>query len=305
MGNVKFAIMTDLHNEHIPDGFQRLENFIQRARQEEVDFIIQLGDFCYPVECNNKLLSLFNNYEKPHYHLIGNHDIDRYSKKEMIKWLGMDNDYYSFDCNGIRFLVIDANYFKYDGKVEQYNKRNHKAFNGDYPFIPEEEMLWIKNTISDSELPIVIFSHQSLENTFQNRGIANRTKIQDLIHNETLNGKKILACMNGHDHTDSVEKINKTYYYTVNSIAYKWLGFETLPAFYEIRRRQPQLKDIILNEAALSAIITINENNNIEIRGMRGRYKDFLPEDVGIAMWDGRRVTADIQSRKLNFESIP
>ena len=52
MDRVKFAIFTNLHYEHIPDGRQRIENFITNIRDLDVDFVIQLGDFCSPKEEN-------------------------------------------------------------------------------------------------------------------------------------------------------------------------------------------------------------------------------------------------------------
>lgn len=91
MGRIKFAVFTDLHHDVIPNGLERVEQFLTRAREAEVDFIIELGDFCHPCEKNIKLLSMFNDFNKPHYHVIGNHDTDRYTKKDVMNWLGMEN----------------------------------------------------------------------------------------------------------------------------------------------------------------------------------------------------------------------
>lgn len=41
MDRIKFAIFTDLHYDHIPDGHQRIENFIINAREADVDFVIE------------------------------------------------------------------------------------------------------------------------------------------------------------------------------------------------------------------------------------------------------------------------
>lgn len=84
-GNVKdilksVCIMCDLHYEHIPDGFQRLENFVSKAKEAEVDFVIELGDFCSPKEENQVLIDVLDSIGKPHYHLMGNHDSDTFIK---------------------------------------------------------------------------------------------------------------------------------------------------------------------------------------------------------------------------------
>ena len=47
---IKFGVFTDLHVDIMQDTEERLEEFIRTAREENVDFIIQLGDFCYPDE---------------------------------------------------------------------------------------------------------------------------------------------------------------------------------------------------------------------------------------------------------------
>ena len=45
---VKFGVFTDLHLEIMNDGERRLKEFISNMKEENVDFVIQLGDFCYP-----------------------------------------------------------------------------------------------------------------------------------------------------------------------------------------------------------------------------------------------------------------
>lgn len=55
---IKFAIFSDLHYEHIPDGFQRLENFVSKAKEAEVDFVIELGDFCSPKDENKVIIDM-------------------------------------------------------------------------------------------------------------------------------------------------------------------------------------------------------------------------------------------------------
>ncbi|WP_195571028.1 metallophosphoesterase family protein [Paenibacillus sp. 1001270B_150601_E10] len=44
MSKVTFAVMTDLHHEHVADSLQRVEAFVDRANKANADFIIQLGD---------------------------------------------------------------------------------------------------------------------------------------------------------------------------------------------------------------------------------------------------------------------
>ena len=41
-----FGIVSDVHKDLMPDAGERLETFITKATERQVDFIIQLGDFC-------------------------------------------------------------------------------------------------------------------------------------------------------------------------------------------------------------------------------------------------------------------
>lgn len=43
---VRFAIASDFHAPDVPGGKERVETFIKVASDENVDFIIELGDFC-------------------------------------------------------------------------------------------------------------------------------------------------------------------------------------------------------------------------------------------------------------------
>lgn len=45
---IRFGIFTDLHHDPMHDGQERLNTFIHKMNEENVNFIIQLGDFCHP-----------------------------------------------------------------------------------------------------------------------------------------------------------------------------------------------------------------------------------------------------------------
>ena len=107
---LKFGIITDVHKDLIPDADERLEKFIKEAVKRKVDFIIQLGDFCFAESKNLGFLGIWNSFKGPKYHVLGNHDMDRNSKPEMLEFLGMPKTYYSYDIGGYHFVVLDANF---------------------------------------------------------------------------------------------------------------------------------------------------------------------------------------------------
>ncbi len=94
-------------------------------------------------------------------------------------------------------------------------------------------------------------------------------------------------CMNGHDHGDAAVEINGICYYTLNAMSYIWHGLkETYNYSKEIHERYPGLKDMILYQDGLHAIVTITGDGQLKIEGMKGNYQNITPTDVGI--WNNR-----------------
>jgi hypothetical protein len=222
-----------------------------------------------------------------------------------MNWLGMEHSYYSFIFGNIKFIVLDAAFIRYGNEFEVYYRRNYEKTEGIYPSIPDYELAWLQREINESSLPIVIFSHHSLENNFRKRGISNREEVQSIIRQAVANGKEILICINGHDHADSINKIDNTYYFSLNAMSYKWFGpeFEHFCYSDEIHAKYPYLKDIVLYTEPLSAIISIDEQNNIEIQGIEGDFEKITPKGLGITgPWDGRAISSSVSSMRLGFK---
>lgn len=100
----------------------------------------------------------------------------------------MKKSYYSFVKDNIKFIVLDANFIKKKDNVISYCKRNYDKTTDDYPYIPDEEIKWLKKELDDNEKYYIIISHQSLTNDFQKRGICNREEIRAVLEERNLNG---------------------------------------------------------------------------------------------------------------------
>lgn len=299
MKEIKFAVFTDLHYDHIHDGFSRMEEFIGKISRDEIDFIVDLGDFCSAKEENKKLLDMLSETKKPHYHLLGNHDSDVFLKEEVLNFLGMKSSYYSFSYGNVKFIALDACYIQNGEEFIHYFKRNYNDTKGIYPVIPPEQLAWLKSQLSEDYDFFVILSHHSLENDFARRGVHNRREVQQIINTANASGKKVLLCINGHDHGDSNKKIGDTCYFGLNSMSYQWFGAEYQHFSYEIElhRRYPFLQNIVMYKEALHAVITITEAGDVEIEGMEGSYQTVKPEELGLGeSWNGRSISPNISS---------
>ena len=299
---MKFAVFMDLHYDAIHDGDRRIREFTNSVKKENVDFVVELGDLCHPIDENKHIINKLNELGVPFFFNVGNHNTDAYPIDDVLKFLGMGNGYYSFIFGNVKFIVLDTNYIKTPNGSEPYYKRNYAKTTDAYPFVPREEIEWLRNELKNEQLYYVIFSHQSLSNDFMKRGISNREEVRVILEQRNSNGKKVLFCMNGHDHGDDINFFNGIHYYTLNSMSYIWHGIkETFNYSNEIHEQYPYLKDLILYEEPLHIIITIDENMDVQIDGMEGHYQNVTPKDIGMgSRWNG--VSIEPQTSSLYID---
>ena len=73
---VRFGLIADIHPDVMPDGIERVRAFVAAMQRAKVDFILQLGDFCWPAPRNRPFLEAWNQFPGPRFHVLGNHDMD-------------------------------------------------------------------------------------------------------------------------------------------------------------------------------------------------------------------------------------
>jgi hypothetical protein len=73
-GRLRLGMISDIHQDVMHDGLQRLGAFLEAMRAAKPGLIVQLGDFCKPVAANQPFLDLWNSWDGPRCHVIGNHD---------------------------------------------------------------------------------------------------------------------------------------------------------------------------------------------------------------------------------------
>ncbi len=295
---VRFAVFTDLHYDNIPDGNRRLKEFLSNISNEKLDFIISLGDLCYPKKENKEILTRLEQQGIPVYYALGNNDTDEHEQNHVVNFFQMERDFYSFQLEGIKFIVLNSCYMKGGNEFLPYNKANYNKCSDEYPFIPEPEMIWLQKELNDENMQYVIFSHHSLVNEFGNRGIINREKVRSL-----LEKRNILLCMNGHDHGDDCKIINGIPYYTLNAMSYIWHFVKEMYSYPEnLHKQYPILKDIILYQQPLHCIVEL-ENKQVKIIGMQGQYQTISPQDVGIGdTWNGVSIAPKVSDFFMTWE---
>lgn len=266
---IRFLVFTDLHMEDCTDGPERIRRILDHAKEEKVDFIVSLGDLCFPTEKYAPIMEMFENCGIEVHHTIGNHDVQEWPLSHALRFLKKEQPYEAFEHGNYRFVILDTCYWK--TQQGEYHFPNRDRIPSQYPVLPEEQLKWLESLLSDGKKTIV-FSHMSLVNPFMRRGIANKDAVQRLFE-----GKNVLLCMNGHDHGSDLKWVNGVPYYTVSSASqFCWWSVEP-----------PRIENLFYKDP-LHVIVELDEDE-IHIIGMESEFLGLKPEDVGITdyRWNG------------------
>ena len=274
MRKIRLGIIADLHGGLAKDAEPRLDSFLDSMRDQECDALIQMGDFAFPNKKHQRFADKFNAAHETAIHVIGNHEFDfGLEREDCYKAWGITSSYYRQDVGSVRFLVLDG------------NEKGSPTHQGGYPsFIGDEQLGWLQHELENSTLPIVILSHQPLAGI---AAVDNATDIQKLL---AKHRSKIVACLNGHTHIDSLAQVDGVPYLHLNSASYYWVGGEARMADY----RDP-----------LYAMVTIDSDNaKVIVEGKDSQWKDKSPQQLGYFKDKRRSVTQKEVTPRIRSQRI-
>jgi predicted phosphohydrolase len=296
---IRFAVCTDVHQDIIYDAPDRIKSFVKEAKNRKVDFIIQLGDFCFPINENKAFIDIWNSFPGEKYHVLGNHDMDRSSKQETMNFWGMKRPYYSFDKGAFHFIVLDPNFILLKDTYIDYENGNYFAHPKTKAIIPPDQVEWLKRDLSKTNKLVVVFSHQQL---IGHGGVRNKEEIRKILEDANISKQKVIACFNGHRHDDNHKVINGIHYIEINSMSYKWVGEKNARKerfSEEINAFRPELKNTIPYAKAIYGIVEIDPAGSLTIKGKHGEFIPPGPEELGIK--EESRQSPSISDRHLKF----
>ena len=289
---IQFGVCADVHKDVIHDANFRLSEFIESAKESDLDFIIQLGDFCRPVDSNKSFIDRWKRFPGPRYHVLGNHDIDEgFTREQTLSFWGAEKKYYSFDSGDFHFVVLDGNEKNpFEDQVQGYPR-----------YIGKEQQEWLRQDLLSVEKPVIVFSHQSLDHE---DGIENRQEIRKILTNANAEAgfTKVIACFSGHHHSDYYVKAQGIYYIQINSMSYKWVGgdYQTIRYSQEVNKKYPLIKYTIPYKEPLFAFVTIKDGK-MEIRGRRTEFVGPGPDELGIVKSVISPIVPYISDNKILF----
>ena len=226
---VRFGIVTDCHyadaeargSRFYRHSADKLAECVGLMNERRPDFLIELGDFKDqdnpPVEERTldhlkTIEGVFSRFDGPRYHVLGNHDMDSISKIQFLNnventGIRPDRSYYSFNCGGLHFVVLDANY-RADGA-----DYDHGNFQWTDANIPPAELDWLKRDLARVPGPAIVFIHQLLDGAGPVY-VKNAESVRRILEQSG----KVPAVFQGHHHEGSYRLINGIHYYTLRAM---------------------------------------------------------------------------------------
>jgi len=224
----RFGIVTDLHyanrqysTRYCSESLDKLTECVELMNKQEVNFLVELGDFKDqddpPVEANTITYlqaaeAVLRKFNGSIYHVLGNHDMDSISKAQFLAnvvntGIAPEASYYSFDLNGLHFVVLDGNFTSAGAAYD------HGNFTWTDAIIPQAELDWLKQDLASANGPVIVFTHQLLDGT-GSYYVGNAAGVRQILE---ASGK-VMAVFQGHHHTGAYNQIRGIHYYTLKAV---------------------------------------------------------------------------------------
>lgn len=289
-GPVKLGVITDLHQDIMHDGFERLNTFVEAMQMEKPAAILQMGDFAVPRVENKAVIELFNQAHKHSLHVLGNHDMDLgHTKEQCLASWRMPAPFYSQVIEGLRIIVLDG------------NDAGSPTHRGGYPsFVGPLQLQWLQEQLASTKEPVMIVSHQPLAGTF---AVDNAPEVQTLLG---AYASKIILAINGHTHIDDVLEVHGVIYIHVNSASYVWVGesFKHFTYADKVIKNHPLIAYTCPYAESVFATLTIDPaTHTIQVKGRETTWVGPSPAELkantfaGLVV--GEQIAPRIRSRVL------
>jgi alkaline phosphatase len=216
---VRIGLVTDLHYADKPPAGSRyyretlvkLAEATQRFAAEKPHFVVELGDLIDAAdaveleqEYLRKINAAFAAIALDRHYVLGNHCVDMLTKEEFLGGVERTQSYYSFDREGVHFVVLDA-CFRGDG--DAYGRKNSHWLDAN---IPAVELEWLKSDLAATSKKTIVFVHQRLDETKQH-SVKNRAEVRAILE---ASGK-VEAVLQGHSHRNDYQEIAGIHYCTL------------------------------------------------------------------------------------------
>ncbi len=217
--SLRIGLVTDVHyadkapagSRYYQQSLDKLKAATEEFRRSELTFAVELGDLIDSAKSVDLDVSYLKTIDaqfamvcpERHY-VLGNHCVETLTKPEFLQGVAQERSYYSFDRDGLHFIVLDA-CFRSDGVA--YGRHNSLWTDAN---IPADELKWLERDLAGSDKPAIVFAHQRLD-VSNNHGVKNNAAVRQVLE---ATGR-VLAVFQGHSHQNDLKEIGGIHYCTL------------------------------------------------------------------------------------------
>lgn len=169
---ITIGLVADLHyaatvvgTRYCEESLTKLRCSVETFQDRRPDAVINLGDSIDTSEtlereiaCVHEIRDALAALPVDSHVLLGNHDLEHLSKEQYLAACGAASSYYSFDCRGVHFVILDSN-FHSDGSP--YAPGN---FCWNDAWLGEEQIRWLEDDLAAAAgRPALVFCHANLD----------------------------------------------------------------------------------------------------------------------------------------------
>ena len=220
---VSIGVITDIHysesegigNRCYRDSLSKVRQAVETFNHEKPSFCINLGDLIDNDQTLDDEISNLKAVEREYakfngerHYVLGNHDLAGFSKEQFFGICLTKGRYYSFDCVGFHFIILDA---CYNEDESEYNKGN---FDWIETYMPIAEQEWLESDLKNTDKRTFIFIHQRLDDENDVHGVKNGFGVRKIIEKSG----KVFVVFQGHDHRGGYAFVDGIHYFTFRAI---------------------------------------------------------------------------------------
>jgi alkaline phosphatase len=220
---VRVGLVTDVHyadadtrgTRHYRESLGKMREAAARMREGKVDLAVELGDIIdtpNPPDVAKETGFLrtisgeFANVGAPRHYVLGNHCVSALTKERFLGTVEQAKSWYSFDRNGVHFVILDA-CFRKDGvpyAPQQFEWTDTE--------VPAEQREWLEADLKATPHKAVVFVHQRLDEApVEGYRIHSRTAVRSILEKSG----KVLAVFQGHSHKNELQTLGGVPYITL------------------------------------------------------------------------------------------
>jgi alkaline phosphatase len=220
---VTVGLVTDIHyadaeargTRYYRESLNKMREAVRVLNRVDVDVAIEMGDLidatAVPSAAAERgfLKTIKAEFEKlraDRHYILGNHCVFTLTKDEFLDTCEQRKSYYSFDRNGVHFIILDACYRR-DGVPYQPGR-----FAWPDTDIPPSEREWLEADLKATDLPTLVFAHQRLDLW---PGHVYAIWSCQAVRRILEESGKVLAVFQGHSHKNRLFTINNIPYLTL------------------------------------------------------------------------------------------